>query len=84
MGEAEPLNAAANLSETPKDITPRDRLKLANRVLLWASVVSVGVFISYGIQPANRALAEVFEFVKIGLLPLVTLVVSFYFQRQNN
>ncbi|BEN78728.1 hypothetical protein ACUZX0_11075 [Serratia marcescens] len=41
--------------------------------------VSVGVFAAHAYWDKNEALGQVFELVKIGALPLVTLVVSFYF-----
>jgi len=61
-----------------------DRLKLAKQVLLWLGVICSGVFIAYGMYPANTALSSIFELIKIGALPLVTLVVSFYFPNSNN
>lgn len=41
------------------------------------------VFAAYAVYPDNQALAGIFELVKIGLLPLVTLVVSFYFPKMD-
>lgn len=35
----------------------------------------------YALQHDNKALAAMFELVKIGALPLMTLVVSFYFPK---
>jgi len=35
--------------------------------------------IAYGLNPENSALQAMFEFVKIGVPPLVTLLVTFYF-----
>lgn len=61
-----------------------ERLKLARQVLFWLGLICVGVFIGYAIWPDNQALAAIFELVKIGALPLVTLVVSFYFPNSNN
>ncbi len=56
-----------------------ERLKLAKQLLLGLGVICGCVFIGYGMSPDNKALAAIFELVKIGALPLVTLVVSFYF-----
>jgi hypothetical protein len=61
-----------------------DRLAFAKQVLFWLGFICVGVFISYGMNPDNKALSSIFELIKIGALPLVTLVVSFYFPNSNN
>lgn len=39
----------------------------------------MGVFAAHAYWDKNEALRQTFELVKIGALPLVTLVVSFYF-----
>ncbi len=65
-------------------IDESDRLKFAKQVLCWLGVICIGVFIFYGIYPSNQALSSIFELIKIGALPLVTLVVSFYFPNSNN
>ncbi|HEJ8071688.1 TPA: hypothetical protein SMI41_004909, partial [Serratia marcescens] len=48
-------------------------------VLCGIFAVSVGVFAAHAYWDKNEALGQTFELVKIGALPLVTLVVSFYF-----
>ena len=57
------------------------RLKLAGKILLGIALISGGVFVAYALCPKNEALVQVFELVKIGVLPLATLVVSFYFTK---
>ncbi len=64
-------------------ISEGDRLKLAKQVLFGLGVICIGVFISYGLAPDNKALSAIFELIKIGALPLVTLVISFYFPNSN-
>lgn len=59
------------------------RLRLAGRILLGLSLIATGVFAGYGYLPDNAAMQAIFELVKIGLLPLATLVVSFYFTRAD-
>lgn len=54
-------------------------LRLARQVLCGIFAVSVGVFAAHAYWDKNEALRQTFELVKIGALPLVTLVVSFYF-----
>lgn len=54
-----------------------DRLKFAKQVLFWLGLICIGVFIAYGISPDNKAMAAIFELIKIGALPLITLVVFF-------
>jgi hypothetical protein len=66
------------------NIDEGDRLKFAKQVLFWVGVICVGVFIGYGMYPENKALISIFELIKIGALPLITLVVSFYFPNSNN
>ena len=61
-----------------------ERLKFAKQVLFWIGFICTGVFISYGIWPDNKALSSIFELIKIGALPLITLVISFYFPNSNN
>jgi len=56
-----------------------ERLRLARQVLCGIFAVSVGVFAAPAYWEKNEARNQVFELVKIGALPLVTLVVSFYF-----
>nr|VFK19289.1 MAG: hypothetical protein BECKLFY1418C_GA0070996_10564 [Candidatus Kentron sp. LFY] len=62
-------------------IKPSDRLKLAKQVLLGLGVICAAVFIGYAIDPDNKALKAIFELIKVGVFPLVTLVVSFYFPK---
>ncbi|ENP0656602.1 hypothetical protein LL394_001364 [Serratia marcescens] len=56
-----------------------ERLRLARQVLCGIFAVSVGVFAAHAYWDKNEVLGQTFELVKIGALPLVTLVVSFYF-----
>ncbi len=65
-------------------ISEGDRLKLAKQVLFWLGFICIGVFISYAFAPDNKALSAIFELIKIGALPLVTLVISFYFPNSSN
>jgi len=56
-----------------------ERLALARQVLIGLAAICVGVFAAHGYAPDNAGISHVFEVVKIGALPLVTLVISFYF-----
>ena len=58
-----------------------ERLKLARQVLFWLALICIGTFISYGLYPDNEGVAGIFELIKIGALPLATLVISFYFPK---
>lgn len=60
-----------------------ERLKFARQVLFWIALICIGIFISYGMWPENPAIASIFELIKIGALPLITLVISFYFPNSN-
>ena len=64
-------------------IPETDRLKLARQLLFSLGALAVGFFAWYGIAPKNPALQAIFELFKIGVLPLVTLIVSFYFSRTD-
>lgn len=56
-----------------------ERLRLARQVLYGIFVISVGVFVAHAYWDQNESIRQVFELLKIGALPLVTLVISFYF-----
>ncbi len=60
-------------------ITAAERLKFARQILLSLLLVCVGVFAGYAALPDSTAMKNIFEVIKIGALPLVTLVISFYF-----
>ena len=64
-------------------INEGDRLRFAKQVLLFVGVVCVLVFAAYAFRPENKALSSIFELIKIGLLPLVTLVITFYFPKAD-
>lgn len=61
------------------NVNALDRLRFAKQVLLGLALICSAVFIAYGLQPDNPGVGHIFELVKIGALPLVTLVISFYF-----
>jgi len=62
-----------------QEISPAARLRFAKQVLCGLFAVTGGILVSYGLAPENAALQGMFELVKIGVLPIVTLLVSFYF-----
>ena len=66
-------------SDSSVTIDEGDRLRFAKQVLLWIGCTCVGVFALYSLFPTNEALYSIFELIKIGALPLITLVISFYF-----
>lgn len=65
-------------------IDESERLKFAKQVLFCLFLICAGLFIGYAIFPDNTALSAMFELVKIGALPLVTLVISFYFPTSSS
>jgi len=65
-------------------IDENKRLRFAERLLVGIAGISIFVFIAYGRYPENGALQQIFELVKIGLLPLATLIISFYFARTDH
>ena len=60
-------------------ISAIERLRFARQILCGLAIICVGVFVAHGSFPDNTGIAQIFELVKIGALPLVTLVISFYF-----
>jgi hypothetical protein len=64
-------------------INEGERLRFARQVLFWLAMICIGVFIAHGYDSKNEGINQIFELVKIGALPLVTLVVSFYFPNSS-
>lgn len=62
-----------------REISPVARLVFAKQLLCGLGAISIGVMIAYGFYPQNEALKAMFELVKIGMLPIVTLTASYYF-----
>jgi hypothetical protein len=60
-----------------------ERLRLARQVLCGIFVISVGVFVAHAYWDQNESIRQVFELLKIGALPLATLVISFYFPNSH-
>jgi hypothetical protein len=67
----------------PVKLGEGDRLKFAQQILGGLFVIAVVVMAGYAFNPDNKAWAEIFELVKVGALPLVTLVIGFYFPSSN-
>ena len=72
-----------NIRDDIRVIAEDDRLRFAKQVLLYVGALCVLVFAAYVRYPDNHALTNIFELIKIGVLPLVTLVVSFYFPKME-
>lgn len=79
------INVGSQFSKTAyvTELTESDRLRFAKQILSGIAIISTGVFAGYAALPDNKALAAVFELVKIGALPIVTLVISFYFPNSS-
>jgi hypothetical protein len=60
-------------------ISEYDRLRLATQILFFLAIACVAVFGTYVWIPENKGIIQIFELFKIGVLPLVTLVITFYF-----
>ena len=73
-----------NNKTTANKIDEKDRLKFAKQILFYLFITFLTVFIAYAIYPENKALKDIFEFVKVGGASLVTLVISFYFTSTMN
>lgn len=82
MSEASEFNQEIDVAGRWREhskISEENRLQFAKNLLLWLGIVCISVFIGYSAMPENPALKAIFELLKIGVLPLITLVVSFYF-----
>jgi len=64
-------------------ISENDRLEFAKQSLFFLWLTCAGVVACYIMLPDNEAVKAVFELVKIGALPLITLVFTFYFPNKN-
>ncbi len=82
-GDAQKFGIASRAYEVD-ELPAVERLKLARQLLLFLGVLTVGVFVAYPMDPENAALQAIFELFKIGVLPLITLIVSFYFSRTDH
>ena len=82
-GRGTDINITDIVSKDLQVINEGDRLRFAKQVLLFVGVVCVLVFAAYALRPENKALSSIFELIKIGLLPLITLVISFYFPKAD-
>ncbi len=79
MKEGINLNYEFDSSAKVKLFTEHDRLLLAKQVLIFIFIFTAIICIAYGYCPENKAVQQMFELIKIGVLPLITLVISFYF-----
>ena len=77
------INAVFQDPANGVSIDENERLRFAKQVLFGMAFICLAVFTAYASFPENKALANIFELVKIGALPLITLVVSFYFPNAN-
>lgn len=67
-----PNSGVAQVDET-------DRLKFAREILFSLFFFVILIVTLSVIFPDNKALDKIFDWAKIGVLPLVTLVIGFYF-----
>ncbi|MFM2344920.1 MAG: hypothetical protein RLZZ210_1532 [Pseudomonadota bacterium] len=61
-------------------ISEYDRLIFAKQILLGLALICIVILIAYGINPENKAMQAIFDFIKVGALPIVTLIIGFYFK----
>lgn len=80
LDQQPPINLAqSEPGSSVKTIDESHRLRFAAWVLGCLFGLVLVVFACYAIWPDNDAIKQIFEFVKVGALPLVTLVIGFYF-----
>lgn len=79
----EDVNLDSVFAKESVAISEHDRLELARQVLFGLGFISLLVFVGCALLPESRALETILELVKIGVLPLATLVISFYFSERR-
>ncbi len=78
--EDKDVNLDQVFSEKVKvSIDENERLRFAKWTLVWIAIICVGVFVWRGVSPDNKGVQDIFEIIKIGALPLITLIITFYF-----
>lgn len=65
--------------DTGITINEDDRLVFAKQITLGLAIMSSAIMAGYACYPDNRALSALIEIIKVGILPMATLVISFYF-----
>ncbi|TFW11427.1 hypothetical protein E4L96_21615 [Massilia arenosa] len=61
------------------EISGKERLELARQILVGLALFCAFILVGYGFNPSSKAFQAMFELVKIGALPVLTLMLSFYF-----
>lgn len=86
--EEEPVTLSRGY--VPRNPDPAKVLRLAAWTLAVVGIFAFGFSGLYvwaslaGKKDSFDALPEIFEFIKIGLLPLAVLILTFYFQRSTS
>jgi hypothetical protein len=69
------------------EVTGQDLLRFARHILLCLLLLSITVMLMYYFSDRSGvnevAAKEIFEVIKIGVLPLVSLVIGFYFRKSD-
>ena len=78
-----PLRRRPPVRSRLSPLSPRERLLFARQVLFALALIALIIAVLYINSGEEGAAAAVFEFVKVGLLPLAVLIVSFYFPREQ-
>jgi hypothetical protein len=73
------MSGPSKFRERRAQLNAAARLQFAKQVLAWLALMCAAIIAAYGCFPANPALAAAFDLVRIGALPLLSLVLSFYF-----
>lgn len=86
-GQVRDIDVSTGDKETVADVTGMDLLKFAHRILLALLGLSVMVMLMYYFSDRKGtnevAAKEIFEVIKVGVLPLVSLVIGFYFRKTD-
>jgi hypothetical protein len=74
-------------SKAVSEVTGQDLLRFARHILLCLFALSCAVMLLYYFSDRKGtnevAAKEIFEVIKVGVLPLVSLVIGFYFRKSE-
>ncbi len=82
-GDGGKIDTVGQPGEGISQVDETDRLRFAREVLFALFFFVILIVTMAFIQPENKALDKIFDWAKIGVLPLVTLVIGFYFPNSN-
>lgn len=81
--QADNSKAEFDTPHSAASVHPSMLLKFAKQFLCWVGVFCAVALTAYVYYPENQALQNIFEVMKVGVLPLITLILTFYFTKEK-